>query len=355
VLATLLLREGAPVSSAELIDALWGDDVPLSAVHVVRSYLHRLRKVVDPGGSVEGPTIVSARRGYLIRTTPECFDLAEFAALAAAAREASKSGGHARALELLNEGLGLWRGTALAGVDGQFVDLERRRLETMRLAALEAKAIAQVELGDYGDAEALLVRLVGEHPLNEQFRELLMLSLYRHGRQSESLEVYREAHELLDRDLGVRPGHRLRSLHERILQADPVLLAATRRNTSAAECEQGSSAMAEVPDTSLPKQAPVISDSRAISGLRTAMTSRRRTITTPGANPDRGLERLAGHLAARQADVRELRIRDHQDHGPVRPLQEPPQQLQARWYPLQPLGLTTTLTDAGRRLPRATA
>jgi DNA-binding SARP family transcriptional activator/tetratricopeptide (TPR) repeat protein len=232
VLAVLLLRENAQVSVSDIIDALWADDMPSSAEHVIRSYIYRLRKVLgtvetaDVGSSagVGSSVIASVGHGYLLATGPGSLDLATFREGLSTAQEASRSGEYAKAVMLLDDALALWRGSALAGVPGEFAETQRIHLDQLRLTALEAKAVAQVEAGAYGDAEVLLDQLTAEHPLNERFRELRMLALYRHGRQSDALNIYRQTQELLAEELGVDPGPGLRALHERILRGDPTLV-----------------------------------------------------------------------------------------------------------------------------------
>ncbi|GAA1530733.1 AfsR/SARP family transcriptional regulator [Kribbella lupini] len=224
VLAVLLLRENAQVSVPEIIDALWVEDMPSSAEHVVRSYIYRLRKVLGDASEAGSSVIGSVGHGYLLTTGPGSLDVATFREGLSTAQEASRSGEYAKAVLLLDDALGLWRGSALAGVPGEFAESQRVHLDQLRLTALEAKAVAQVEAGAYGDAEVLLDQLTTEHPLNERFRELRMLALYRHGRQSDALTVYRQTQELLAEELGVDPGPALRALHERILRGDPTLV-----------------------------------------------------------------------------------------------------------------------------------
>jgi DNA-binding SARP family transcriptional activator/predicted negative regulator of RcsB-dependent stress response len=222
VLSILLLRSGAAVSPAELIDTLWGEDVPASAEHVLRTYVYRLRKVLGPVG--DDPAIVLAGSGYLLRTGPENLDLAAFREYVLTAQQASRAGDRATALARYDDALALWHGTPLAGVPGEAIGAQRQHLELQRLAAVEGKVVEQIELGDHADAEAVLTELIRQFPLNERFRELQMLSLYRHGRQSDALALYRASQELLAEELGVDPGPGLRQLHERILRADPTLL-----------------------------------------------------------------------------------------------------------------------------------
>ena len=96
--------------------------------------------------------------------------------------------------ELLERALALWRGPALAEFTfEQFAQAEIRRLEELRMVALEERIDADLELGHHGDVIGELESLVREHPLRETFRRLLMLALYRSGRQAEALEVYQDA------------------------------------------------------------------------------------------------------------------------------------------------------------------
>jgi DNA-binding SARP family transcriptional activator/predicted negative regulator of RcsB-dependent stress response len=225
VLAAMLLRAGTSVSSAELIDTLWGDDVPASADQVLRTYVYRLRKILGAGPDGER-AIISARHGYVIRTGPDNLDLAAFREDVRTAQQASRAGDRATALTQYDEALARWHGTPLAGLPGESMGAQRQHLELQRLAALEAKVVEQIELGDHADAEAVLTGLIRDFPLNERFRELQMLSLYRYGRQSDALTMYRRTQELLNEELGVDPGHGLRTLHEQILRGDPALLPA---------------------------------------------------------------------------------------------------------------------------------
>jgi DNA-binding SARP family transcriptional activator len=253
VLALLLLRDGAQTSVDEIIDALWSGRAPGSADNVVRSYISRLRGILGPADSVQESVIATVGHGYLLRTGPESFDLAAFRDGVAKAQEAAGAGDHAKAIYLLDETLGLWRGPALAASSGDFVEPQRLRLSKLRLAALESKVVAQVELGAHGDAGLVLDQLIGEHPLNERFRELQMLSLYRYGRQSDALAVYRETQELLAEELGVDPGHRLRSLHERILRADAGLITGSGGPSSARPGAQADARAPERPGQAHPR------------------------------------------------------------------------------------------------------
>ncbi|MET7846756.1 AfsR/SARP family transcriptional regulator [Streptomyces avermitilis] len=218
LLAALLLREGRTATAAELIDALWGDEPPSQALAAVRTYASRLRKVLDPG------VLVSESGGYAIRSLGEgALDLALAQELAADAEKAKSSGDLCHARALLNKGLGLWDGEPLASVPGPYAETQRARLEEWRLQLLETRLDMDLEQGCHAEAVSELTALTAAHPLRERLRELLMLALYRSGRQAEALAVYADTRRLLADELGVDPRAGLKELQQRILQADPGL------------------------------------------------------------------------------------------------------------------------------------
>ncbi|WP_344526421.1 AfsR/SARP family transcriptional regulator [Streptomyces albiaxialis] len=226
VLAVLLLRRGRPVSVGELVDAVWGEEPPAAAVSVLRTYVSRLRKVLrsGPGGSGgSGQVLVSVADGYLARVPDGAVDVGVFERRVTEGRRLRGAGELSGAAEALRGALGVWEGVPLAGLSGSFVEVERDRLGEVRLGAWEVCAECEVELGRHGEVVAGLVGLLGEHPLREGLCRLLMLALYRSGRQAEALEAYRGMRARLVGELGVEPGVALRELHERILAADPAL------------------------------------------------------------------------------------------------------------------------------------
>ncbi|MFF8972272.1 BTAD domain-containing putative transcriptional regulator [Streptomyces sp. NPDC014995] len=218
LLAALLLREGRTATAAELIDALWGEEPPSQALAAVRTYASRLRKVLDPG------VLVSESGGYAVRGLGEgALDLAVAQELATEAEKARGAGDLCHAREVLNRALALWNGEALAGVPGPYAEAQRVRLEEWRLQLLESRLDMDLEQGCHAEAVSELTALTAAHPLRERFRELLMLALYRSGRQAEALAVYADTRRLLAEELGVDPQPALRELQRRILQADPDL------------------------------------------------------------------------------------------------------------------------------------
>ncbi|QJT02370.1 tetratricopeptide repeat protein [Streptomyces asoensis] len=218
LLAALLLREGRTATAAELIDALWGEEPPSQALAAVRTYASRLRKVLDPG------VLVSESGGYAVRGLAEgALDLAVAQEWAAEAEKARTAGDLSHAREVLNRTLGLWDGEALAGVPGPYAEAQRVRLEEWRLGLLESRLDMDLEQGCHAEAVSELTALTAAYPLRERLRELLMLALYRSGRQAEALAVYADTRRLLAEELGVDPRAGLRRLQRRILQADPEL------------------------------------------------------------------------------------------------------------------------------------
>ncbi|TXS40965.1 AfsR family transcriptional regulator [Streptomyces sp. uw30] len=218
LLAALLLREGRTATAAELIDALWGEEPPSQALAAVRTYASRLRKVLDPG------VLVSESGGYAVRGLAEgALDLAAAQELASEAEKARSAGDLCHARDVLGRALALWDGEVLAGVPGPYAEAQRVRLEEWRLQLLESRLDMDLEQGCHAEAVSELTALTAEHPLRERLRELLMLALYRSGRQAEALAVYADTRRLLADELGVDPRPGLKELQQRILQADPAL------------------------------------------------------------------------------------------------------------------------------------
>src|SRR6202167_6263055 len=220
VLAALLVREGAQVTLEQLIDNVWGDEAPATSAKVIRSYIYQLRLVLGRDGTGH---IRSAGGGDVLDAGPQ-LDLARFADLVARARQARGDGDPAAAAARFAEGLGLWAGTALAGIPGPYAAAQRTRLGELRLSVQEEHLACAMDLGSYDQAAAELSVLVAGHPLRERLHELQMHALYGAGRQAEAMEVFAQAARLLRDELGVDPGPGLRAMHQRILSTDPALL-----------------------------------------------------------------------------------------------------------------------------------
>ncbi|GHB37207.1 regulatory protein AfsR [Streptomyces viridiviolaceus] len=218
LLAALLLREGRTATAPELIDALWGEEPPSQALAAVRTYASRLRKVLGTG------VLVSESGGYAVRGLADgALDLAVAQELAVEAEKARGSGDLCHARAVLRRALALWDGEVLAGVPGPYAQAQRVRLEEWRLQLVESRLDLDLEQGCHAEAVSELTALTAAHPLRERLRELLMLALYRSGRQAEALAVYADTRRLLADELGVDPRPDLQELQQRVLRADPTL------------------------------------------------------------------------------------------------------------------------------------
>ena len=221
VLAYLLLSANRLVSTEALIDAVWGEAIPSTArtqIHADMSAIRRAFRVVDAPD-----VIISERIGYRIMVEPGQLDLDGFTDLVDRARAALAAGYAEGAAGSLGRALALWRGPALADVAADYVESARAGLEERRLAAHEDLADAQLQVGLPADVISGLTPVVRRHPLRERACGLLMVALYRAGRQADALGVARDLRRALADEHGLDPGPRIRDLEARILRADPTL------------------------------------------------------------------------------------------------------------------------------------
>ncbi|MCO1575151.1 tetratricopeptide repeat protein [Crossiella sp. SN42] len=230
VLAVLALEIDRPVSAESLVEAVWGEWPPRNASNALHSTISRLRRVLAPAVGRRDPAAMPVRTtaGYLLPGAPEQVDALCFEAHLADARRHHRAGDHIAAEHAAVAALGLWRGQPFTGLDSPYFHAQRERWRQNRLLALELRAEAAINHGRDAETVAELTGLVAEHPLRERLRELLMLALYRSGRQAEALELYQQTRSELITQLGVEPGPALRILHERILSADATLTAPAR-------------------------------------------------------------------------------------------------------------------------------
>jgi DNA-binding SARP family transcriptional activator len=221
VLAALLLSGGKVVSLDELAEILWGQEPPPSARVTIQNYVMRLRQVLAHTGC---PRISTETRGYLIRVDPGELDVARFEFLLGVAGESARNGSWDTAAVHSRAALSLWRGEPLSDVDCEVLAArEVPRLAELRLQALEVRIEADLNLGRQAEVIAELRQLVTGHPLREHLHGLLILALYRDGRQGEALAAYQDARRVLVEELGAEPGPGLRELHRRLLAGDLAL------------------------------------------------------------------------------------------------------------------------------------
>ena len=226
ILALLLLNAGEVVSRDRLVDELWGEAPPPSAVKALQVHIAQLRRALAAALGDEAARSLLATRspGYVIHVGADDFDLTRFEAAVDTARRALDAGEVAQAYTQATEALALWRGPPFADLD---VDCtlhgEVPHLEELRVSAQELAVEAVIRLGRCEEALPQLEALVKEYPLRERLRGQLMLCLYRAGRQAEALEAYQTTRRTLVDELGIEPGRQLRELHAAILRQDPQL------------------------------------------------------------------------------------------------------------------------------------
>jgi len=216
VLAHLVLGANRVIPIDRLIDALWGEHLPEEPKAALQVYVSRLRSGLGQN-VIEGHT-----RGYVLHAEPDEIDAFRFEELL---REARRGTVDPRStMSLLDEALELWRGPALADLATEAsLSGEIARLDELHLQAIEERIGAQLALGRHADVIGELEALTAAHPLRERVWALLMLALYRSGRQADALSAYQRARELLADELGIDPTADLRILQEQILRHDPEL------------------------------------------------------------------------------------------------------------------------------------
>ena len=220
LLALLLLHANEVVPRERLVDAVWGDSPPRSAVQSLQVYVHALRRAI-------GADRVETRgTGYRLRLERDELDLARFERLVGGGGDALAAGRPADAAEDLRRALALWTGAPLADLAGEPIhEAEAAQLEERRLRAIELLHDAELALGQHDTLVPELQRLIAAEPYRERFRIQQALALYRSGRQADALAACRAARELLVEELGIDPSPELRELEGRILRHDPTLAA----------------------------------------------------------------------------------------------------------------------------------
>lgn len=223
LLALLLVRAGQPVAVSEIVDVLWGRRPPASAVNVIRRHVGSLRRLLEPGlpNRAVGRWLIRDAGGYRLLVDADSLDLLRFRRLRDEARRAGggAQGSPARAVELLTEALGLWRGPVGAGLPAEV----RERagfgaVDRERPAALREAADAALRAGTPAAVLPLLQEAAADDPLDEPLLSRLVLTLAATGRESEALITYRAARTRLADELGIDPGPELRDAYEAVVR-----------------------------------------------------------------------------------------------------------------------------------------
>jgi DNA-binding SARP family transcriptional activator len=234
VLAALAVHVNEVVPVGALVDELWGERVPRSALTTMQTYILQLRSLIDralriaPDGALGGVKHILAThpRGYALYADEEAVDLRQFERLALAGHHARRLGDFETASRCFTGALRWWRGgQPLVDVHlGSLLRVEVYRLEESRLNVLDRRIDADLRLGRHHELLGELAGLVGTYRTHEGMYAHLMLALYRSGRRGEATLVYRRLHKCLADELGLEPSPVLRRLQRAILEGDPHLL-----------------------------------------------------------------------------------------------------------------------------------
>jgi DNA-binding SARP family transcriptional activator len=221
VLAVLLLDLGQVVPTERLIDRVWGEGPPASARNVLYGYVAKLKTAL---ARAEDPHVMLARRpgGYLIEADRGQVDLCRFRHQVS---EAAAGGCGEQAAALLRSALGLWQGSALAGLNSPWLNDMRDSLELRKMAAILDLNDIALRQGRHGALIGELTEAAAADPADERLIGQLMLALYRSGQQAEALRWFERTRRRLAHELGADPTPALRALHQQILRADPALAA----------------------------------------------------------------------------------------------------------------------------------
>ncbi|MGW4804490.1 AfsR/SARP family transcriptional regulator [Kitasatospora sp. NPDC004272] len=229
VLALLALHANQVVPVASLFEELWGRTPPRSARTTLQTYVLQLRELIEAALPAGGPrtakdVLTTLPGGYLLDLAGGRSDVREFEHRTARGHRAMDVGDHSGAARELRGALALWTGAALTDVQtGPQLEMHRRRLEEIRLYALDRRIEADLGLGRHRELLAELTVLVLRHRTHENLHGQFMLALHRSGRRGEALEVYRRLRNALHRELGAEPSAALRRLQRSILAAAPAL------------------------------------------------------------------------------------------------------------------------------------
>jgi DNA-binding SARP family transcriptional activator len=302
LLAVLALDAGRVVPVETLMNVLWGEDPPDSARAGVHSYVSTLRRALGDG------VVVRRTAGYELAVPPENVDLFEFTARLTQARQALAAERFGAAATGLESALALWRGTPLGGVDGEWAERERDRLQQLKLGAVEDRVEAELRLGHGPRLIGELSTVVADHPLRERSRWQLMLALYQAGRQAEALDSYETARRLLIDELGIEPSPEFQAVHAQILRGEvppPVLVDPVPAPAAVTTTAESRATPHQLPPDVLDFTGR--EDEIALLRGRLAATSTATTVCVIAGKPGAGKSSLAVHVAHL--------VRDHYPDG----------------------------------------
>ncbi|MCX5417783.1 AfsR/SARP family transcriptional regulator [Streptomyces sp. NBC_00059] len=222
MLTLLALQPRETVSIDALVQELWADDPPPSALKTVHIQVSRARRLFTEE-AVTAPDralLVTRAPGYLLRVDDDDIDVKCFEGFVRRAQREFAEGTPGRAADFLTRALSLWRGPVLSGVPaGPVLAGWSARVEELRVRALELHVEVENHFGRHRELLPELRTLVNDYPLHEWFHGQLISALHRSGRRAEALEAYGDLHRLLRSELGLIPSPDVRRLQTEILNA----------------------------------------------------------------------------------------------------------------------------------------
>lgn len=219
VLAILLLHPNEVVQIDLMVEGVWGDRPPASARNLIKTYVWRLRQLLDGHEVTGAPSrIATVADGYALRVLPGELDAERFEQMVRSGREALAAGDLALAADRLATALAQWPGEALRDtpLEGRFA-AQLHALGERRLAVLGERIMLDMRLGRYSELIPELQTLIAAEPLHEVWHAHLVRALYQSGRRIAALSAYSAARQTLVAELGLEPGPELRSLQQSIL------------------------------------------------------------------------------------------------------------------------------------------
>ena len=335
LLALLLIKANSVAERDWLIDQLWSGQPPATAIPTLRSHVYQLRKHLT---RCDGAALAGKTGGYSLQIAASSVDSHQFEAAASQGRQALQRGELEEAASMFRAGLALWRGDAFAGIDAPAVRDRARLLDELRLEITELRLSAELDRGTPTMAVAELESLTAAFPMREELWRLLMISLYRTGRQGEALQAYQRLYRLLDDELGVSPSGALEQLHRQILTGDPQL-----HNTAAGTVTVQER---EAPPSLVPRQLPAAAVHFTGRGPQLAALSELLRRNETGAESEAAAAVITG-----TAGVGKTALAIHWGHRVAEHF--PDGQLYVNLRGFDPAGLPITPADALRTLLEA--
>ena len=257
VLGLLLIRSNEIVSVESLLQELWGDEPPRSALTTLQTYVYHARRMFAREG-FGGPSrtlLVTRPRGYLIEVEPDEVDVKVFERLVKQGRALLDESRTEEASDRLRAALDMWRGPALASISvGEVLEAHVAHLGELRIRAVEMRIQAEKQLGRHRELIPELRSLVVDYPLNEYFHGQLINALNRSGRRAEALQAYQNLRRVLKEELGVEPTADVQRLQQEVL--NPNSAAERRARCQAFHAANGAKAGAEPAFGGPPQQRP---------------------------------------------------------------------------------------------------